>query len=89
MAFEPENAPLEVLKCATKHGLSALKIEHAWRSAVAMRYRDFTIPSVIAAAGVDSHHRLIEMLGAEQESGAIVVFHAMQLTEKMANELGL
>lgn len=89
MGFEPERARLVVLRCALKHGLTEDEIRNAWRDAQAMRYRNFDIPCYIAAAGVGSRGQLLEMLGAEQEDGSIVVFHAMRLTAKMANELGL
>jgi hypothetical protein len=54
-----------------------------------MRYRNFDTPAFIAAAGLDSHGQLIEMLGDEQEDGTVVIYHAMRMTYKMASELGL
>ena len=82
--LEPETARTVVLGCALKHGLRA-----AWRNPVAMRYRNFDVPAFIAAAGLDSHGQLIEMLGGEQEDGTVVIYHAMRMTRKMADELGL
>lgn len=61
----------------------------AWRHAVAMRHRNFDPPAHIAAAGLDTKGRLIEMVGLEFEDGGILVYHAMKLTPKMANELEL
>lgn len=61
----------------------------AWRNAVAMRRRNFDPPSHVAAAGVDTKGRLIEMVGIEEEDGGVYVYHAMRLTVKMARELGL
>lgn len=87
--IEPEKADTVVLGCALKHGLIEGEIKAAWRNPVAMRYRSFAVPAIIAAAGADSHGQLIEMLGGEQEDGTILIFHAMRLTGKMADELGL
>lgn len=61
----------------------------AWKHAVAARRRNFDPPSHVAAAGVDTRGRLIEMVGVELEGGGVLVYHAMRLTEKMARELGL
>ncbi len=87
--LEPEKADVTVLGCAKKHGLSEDEVEAAWRRPVAMRYRNFDMPCYIAAAGADSHGRLIEMIGAEREDGGVNIYHAMELTTKMAKELGL
>lgn len=64
-------------------------VELAWRNARAMRHRNFDPPAYIAAAGADTHGRLIEMLGVELEGGGVLVYHAQKLTRKMARELGL
>lgn len=72
-----------------KHGLTEGEIRSAWRNPQAMRYRNFDIPCYIAAAGMGANGQHIEMLGAEQEDGTIVIYHAMKLTPKMADELGL
>lgn len=61
----------------------------AWKNAAAMRRRNFDIPSHIAAAGSDTKGRMIEMVGVEMEDGTVLVYHAMRLTAKMAQELGL
>lgn len=54
-----------------------------------MRHRNFDPPAHIAAAGMDSRGRMFEMVGVELEDGAMLVYHAMKLTPKMAMELGL
>lgn len=87
--LEPETAMTVVLGCALKHGLTEGELRAAWRNPVAMRYRNFDVPAFIAAAGLDSHGQLIEMLGGEQEDGTVVIYHAMRMTRKMADELGL
>lgn len=89
MGFEPEKAGLRVLRCALKHKLTEEEIRAAWRHPQAMRYRNFDIPCFIASAGVGANGQLIEMLGAEQDDGTIVIYHAMNLTNKMADELGI
>ena len=87
--LEPEKATIVVLKCAMKHGFSEEELKAAWRKPMAMRYRNFDVPCFIAAAGADSRGQLVEMLGAEQDDGAVIIYHAMKLTKKMAGELGL
>ena len=87
--LEPEKAKAVVLGCAMKHGLTEIELKKAWSHPVAMRYRNFDTPAFIAAAGLDSHGQLIEMLGGEQEDGTVVIYHAMRMTYKMASELGL
>ena len=47
------------------------------------------IPCIYAAAGPDVSGNLVELLLAEQEDGAFIVYHAMRLTRKMARELEL
>ncbi|MBR2834354.1 MAG: hypothetical protein IKE43_01370 [Coriobacteriales bacterium] len=61
----------------------------AWHNALAARTREFGPPDIIAAAGMDSKGRLIEMLGVEMADGKVSIYHAMKLTKKMASELGL
>lgn len=61
----------------------------AWENAVAMRHRNFDPPAYVAAAGMDTKGRLIEMVGVELEDGGVLVYHAMRLTAKMARELEL
>lgn len=78
-----------VLPRALKHGLSEDDIRCAWRNAKAIRRRNFDIPCIYAAAGPDEAGNLVELLLAEQEDGGFIVYHAMKLTRKMANELDL
>ena len=61
----------------------------AWENAVAMRHRNFDPPAYVAAAGMDTKGRLIEMVGVELEDGGVLVYHAMRLTAKMAREFEL
>lgn len=61
----------------------------AWNNALVMRRRNFDPPSHIAAAGADTKGRIIEMVGVELEDGGVLVYHAMRLTAKMEEELGL
>lgn len=77
-----------VHRCALKHGLTERDIRHAWRMAIAVRDRT-SDPSHKAAAGPDRKGRMVELLAFEREDGAIVVYHAMRLTRKMADELDL
>ena len=44
-------------------------------------------PNYYAAAGADSRGRMIEMVGVELEDNRLLIFHAMRLTAKMADEL--
>ena len=44
-------------------------------------------PDYYAAAGADSRGRMIEMVGVELEDNRLLIFHAMRLTAKMADEL--
>ena len=62
-------------------------VESAWRSAIAVRRRNYDPPEYYAAAGADSHGRLLEMVGVELDDGSLLIFHAMRLTYKMAQEL--
>ena len=62
-------------------------VESAWRSAIAVRRRNYDPPDYYAAAGADSHGRLLEMVGVELDDGSLLIFHAMRLTDKMAQEL--
>ena len=61
----------------------------AWLNTLSARTREFGPPDVVAAAGADTKGRLIEMLGVIMEDDSIVVYHAMRLTKKMAQELAL
>ena len=44
-------------------------------------------PDCYAAAGADPRGRMIEMVGVELEDSRLLIFHAMRLTTKMADEL--
>ncbi len=78
-----------ILDCAKKHGLSERDIKTAISFACAVRYRNFDPPAHIAFAGPNVGGNLIEILAAEQGDGSLIVYHAMELTRKMAAELGL
>lgn len=82
-----EYTEIIVLDCARKHGATVEGIRHAVRFPKAARYRNFDPPAHIAIAGADERGNVIEVLGAEQEDGSLVVYHAMKLTKKMAAEL--
>ncbi len=69
--------------------VSEADVKCAWRNACAAQTREFGPPDVIAAAGADTKGRMIEMLGVEMADGSISIYHAMKLTNKMAQELGL
>lgn len=62
---------------------------HAWRHAIAIVNRTYNPPDYYAAAGMDSKGRLLELVGVELEDDTLMIFHAMKLSEKMKNELGL
>ena len=64
-------------------------IRTAWTNALSARTREFGPPDIIAAAGVDTKGRMIEMLGIKIEDDMVVIYHAMKLTQKMARELAL
>lgn len=64
-------------------------VQTAWLNALSARTREFGPPDVIAAAGADTKGRMIEMLGIKMEDDSVVVYHAMKLTQKMAQELAL
>lgn len=61
----------------------------AWSNPLAMRHRNFDPPAYVAAAGVDTKGRIIEMVGVELEDGVFLIYHAQKLTKKMAIELEL
>lgn len=61
----------------------------AVKTVSAVRRRNFDMPCHYCLAGADAKGRLIEVIGAEQEDGTLIVYHAMKLTAKMAAELGL
>lgn len=67
--------------------LTAEDVLRAVRMHKAVRRRNFDPPCHFAIAGLDTKGRMIEVLGAEQEDGTLIVYHAMKLTEKMAKEL--
>jgi hypothetical protein len=62
---------------------------HAWNHAVAVIHRAYDPPDYYAAAGMDAKGRMLELVGVELEDGAILIFHAMKITEKMRKELDL
>ena len=64
-------------------------IRTAWTNAISARIREYGPPDIIAAAGVDTKGRMIEMLGIMLEEDLVVIYHAMKLTWKMAKELAL
>lgn len=77
-------------RVAARHpDLTDADVVAAWENAVAMRHRNFDPPAHIAAAGLDTKGRMIEMVGVELEDGGMLVYHAMRLTAKMAGELEL
>ena len=61
----------------------------AWRNAIVVIIRNYTIPDIYAAAGMDSRGRMLEMLGIDLDDGTLMIYHAMKLTRKMRRELGL
>lgn len=40
-------------------------------------------------AGADTRGRLLEFLGVEQDDGSLLIYHAMKLTRKIQDELGM
>jgi hypothetical protein len=62
---------------------------HAWSNAIVIVNREFNPPDYYAAAGMDSKGRILELVGVELEAGSLMIFHAMKLTSKMKEELGL
>lgn len=84
-----EGKDIIVLECAKKHGCTEADIASAIHNAISVRHREFNPPAHVALAGPDLSGRLIEILYAEQMDGALIVYHAMKLTAKMANELDL
>ena len=70
-------------------GVTEEDVRGAWAHALSARTRSYGPPDVIAAAGLDTKGRMIEMLGIEMADGSVLVYHAMRLTTKMARALGL
>ena len=62
---------------------------HAWNNAIIVSSRLSDPPDYYAAAGMDSKGRMLELVGVELEDGVLMIIHAMKLTKKMINELGL
>jgi hypothetical protein len=62
---------------------------HAWRNAIAIVNREYNPPDYYAAAGMDNKGRILELVGVELEDNSLMIFHAMKLTKKMKEELGL
>ena len=69
--------------------ISKADIKAAVSNALAIRRRNYDSPCHYTIAGADTKGRLIEIVGAEQVDGTLIVYHAMKLTNKMANELDL
>lgn len=65
-------------------------VRHAWRNAFVVQTRPQSSHPTIAAVGVDSRGRLVELVGLELEDGAFLVYHAYTPpTAKTIRELGL
>ena len=62
---------------------------HAWRNAITIVNREYDPPDYYAAAGMDTKCRILELVGVELEDNSLMIFHAMKLTKKMKDELGL
>ena len=62
---------------------------HAWRNAIVVAGRVSDHPDYYIAAGMDTKGRMLELVGVELENDTFMIFHAMKLTTKMINELGL
>jgi len=62
---------------------------HAWHHAIAVANRECNPPDYYIAAGMDSKGRMLELVGVELEDDTLMIFHAMKLTKKMEEELGL
>ncbi len=69
--------------------LSEDDVFSAVKNAYAVRRRNYDEPCHYCLAGIDLRGRMIEVVGAEQEDGTLIVYHAMKLTPKMAKELGI
>jgi len=61
----------------------------AWKSAIVVRRRNYSTPSHYVAAGLDSKGRMLQMVAVELNDGTFEIYHAMRLTQKMQDELGL
>ena len=62
----------------------------AWQNAIALAERRTEEKDFLVAVGFDGKGRLIEMVPARDEDGALLVFHAMTPpTRKTLEELGL
>ena len=62
---------------------------HAWHNAIAMVNREYDPPDYYVVAGMDSKGRILELVGVELEDNSLMIFHAMKLTRKMKEELGI
>ena len=70
--------------------IEARDVIHAWRHAFVMQRRELQIPGVVIALGVDWKGRVLEMIGAGQEDGRVLVFHAFTPpTKTFLEELGV
>ena len=62
---------------------------HAWNNSIMVVNRDYDPPDYYAAVGMDGKGRMLELVGVELEDDSLMIFHAMKLTGKMKDELGL
>lgn len=61
----------------------------AWRNAFAVQVREYGVPEFYIAAGADEKGRILELAATELDDGSILIYHAMKITQKMREELGL
>ncbi|MCL2526335.1 MAG: hypothetical protein FWE46_04715 [Coriobacteriia bacterium] len=77
-------------RIARKHPeISNQDVEAVIRSPIAMRRRNFELPSHFVLAGVDTRGRLLQVVGALQEDGTFLAYHSLKLTRAVAVELEL
>jgi hypothetical protein len=70
--------------------ISSADVLSAWKNAVALIERRTEEKDFLVALGLDGKGRLIEMISAREDDGAMMVFHAMTPpTKKTLRELGL
>lgn len=61
----------------------------AWCNAIAVQIREYDSPEFYIAAGADQKGRVLELAAVELEDGTMLIYHAMKITPKMREELGL
>ena len=61
----------------------------AWRNAFAIQVREYGSPEFYITAGADKKGRILELAATELDCGSILIYHAMKITTKMREELGL